>query len=342
MKRRIKNFLLVVLILPMLFASGCNKEKNKPIEEEPVVEEKTTVEAFGYVRAENFKNVVIDIPGRVERIEVKEGQQVAKGDILVILDTRDFDAQIRKKEQELRILELEKQKMEKTIFEDLNKDPEIKKLMGDLQFAEDELGKAQKDLQAKEVLYKQGAISQQEYDVELRNTEGKRKAVEDARLAIEAMKNEKRLAKDQLLIQSEKIRVGKSELTALREKLKRQDFLGNQIVSEIEKGVVYEIGYSQGDILSPEKKLCSILDLNSLVVKAEVAEEFVKDVKLGAPAAIIPLADKSKEYEGKVVGIAGKAVQKGGETLVIVDIAIENNDGFLMPDFNVDVSIHIK
>ncbi|SHJ82873.1 Barrel-sandwich domain of CusB or HlyD membrane-fusion [Geosporobacter subterraneus DSM 17957] len=342
MKRRIRNFLLIVLILPMLFASGCNKAKNKPIEEEPVVEEKTTVEAFGYVRAENYKNVVIDIPGRIERIQVKEGQQVAKGDILVILDTRDFDAQIRKKEQELRILELEKQKVEKTIFEDLNKDPEIKKLMGDLQFAEDELGKAQKDFQAKEVLYKQGAISQQEYDGELRNTEGKRKAVEDARLAIEAMKNEKRLAKDQLLIQSEKIEVGKSELTALREKLKRQDFLGNQIVSEIEKGVVYEIGYSQGDILSPEKKLCSILDLNSLVVKAEVAEEFVKDVKLGAPAAIIPLADKSKEYEGKVVGIAGKAVQKGGETLVIVDIAIENNDGFLMPDFNVDVSIDIK
>lgn len=342
MKRRIKIFLLIVLILPMLFASGCNQAKNKPVEEEPVVEEKTTVEAFGYVRAENYKNVVIDIPCRVERMEVKEGQQVAKGDILVTLDTRDFEAQIRKKEQELRILELEKQKVEKTIFEDVNKDPEIKKLMGDLQFAEAELEKAKKDLQAKDVLYQQGVISQQEYDGELRNTEGKKKAVEDARLAIEAMKNEKRLAKDLLLIQREKIEVGKSELTALREKLKRQDFSGNQIVSEIEKGVVYEIGYSQGDILSPEKKLCSILDLNSLVVKAEVAEEFIKDVKLGAKATIIPLADKSKEYKGKVVGIAGKAVQKGGETLVMVDIAMENNDGFLMPDFNVDVSIDIK
>ena len=342
MKNKTKKFLLIGMILPMLLTVGCNKAENKPIEEDPTVEEKVTVEAFGYVRAEKYRNIVVDIPARVDRIEVKEGQRVTKGDILVYLDTKDFDMQIHKKEQELRILELERQKVEKAIFEDLSKDPAMKKLVGDLRFAEDELGNAQKDFQIKETLYQQGAIPQKDYDGDQRIVEGKKKAVEDAKLAIEGMSNQKKQEKDQLGIENEKIAAIKSEIAVLKEKGSRDYLMGDQIVSDMEMGVVYEIGYSQGDILSPEKKLCSILNLESLVVKAEVSEEFIKDVKIGAVATIIPLADKSKEYKGKVVGIAGKAMQKGGETLVLVDIAIENNDGFLLPDFNVDVSIDIK
>ncbi|AOT70243.1 HlyD family secretion protein [Geosporobacter ferrireducens] len=342
MKNKTKKLLLIGLILPMLLTAGCNRAENKSVEDEDAVEEKNTIEAFGYVRAENPRNIVIDIPAKVERIEVKEGQRVSKGDLLILLDITDFDAEIRKKEQELRVLELEKQKAEKTVFEDLNKDPAMKKLVGDLQFAEDELRKAQIDLQAKETLYQQGAIPQREYDGEQKIYQGKKKAVEDAQLAIEGMEYEKKQEKDQLLIQNEKIMAMKSELVLLKEKVNRDYLMGTQIISDIESGVIYEIGYSQGDILSPEKKLCSILNLESLIVKAEVAEEFIKDVKLEAEATIIPLADKSKEYRGKVAAIAGKAVEKGGETLVLVDIAIENNDGFLLPDFNVDVSIDIK
>lgn len=342
MKNKIRKLLIIEWSLVLLLTAGCNRAEHKPLKEETVLEEKNRVEAFGYVRAESPRNIVIDIPAKVEKIAVREGQRVSKGDLLVRLDTKDFEAEVHRKEQELRILELEKQKAEKAVFEDLNKDPAMKKLAGDLKFTEDELKKALKTIQTKELLYRKGAVSQQEYEEIQRTYEGKKKAVEDIKLAIEGMEQEQRQERDQLLIQNEKIKTMRRELALLKEKVNRNYLKGDQIICDIEAGVICEIGYSQGDILSPEKKLCSILNPENLVVKAEVAEEFIKDVRLGAEVTVIPLADKSKEYRGKVAAIAGKAVQKGGETLVLVDIAIENNDGFLLPDFNVDVFIDIQ
>jgi hypothetical protein len=76
-----------------------------------------------------------------------------------------------------------------------------------------------------------------------------------------------------------------------------------------------------------------------LYVLADVAEEFIKDVKLGKKATIIPVADNSRKYYGKVIRIADMAFEKNGETNVTVEISIDEQDGFLRPNFNVDVEI---
>ena len=78
---------------------------------------------------------------------------------------------------------------------------------------------------------------------------------------------------------------------------------------------------------------------STLIIEADVSEEFIKDVKIGDNAAIISLADPSKEYKGKSTTISNMAVKKNGETIVPVEISIDNNDGFLLPNFNVDVEI---
>lgn len=81
------------------------------------------------------------------------------------------------------------------------------------------------------------------------------------------------------------------------------------------------------------------MNLDTLIVEAEVSEEFIKDVQIGAEAKILPLADSTKEYKGKVLKIADMGIEKNGETVVLVEISIENKDTFLRPNFNVDVEI---
>jgi multidrug resistance efflux pump len=81
------------------------------------------------------------------------------------------------------------------------------------------------------------------------------------------------------------------------------------------------------------------MDLNSVVVEANIAEEFIKDVKLNAPVVISPIADTAKTYKGYVVTISDMAVKQNGETVVPVQIAIDDMDGFLRPNFNVNVDI---
>ena len=70
-----------------------------------------------------------------------------------------------------------------------------------------------------------------------------------------------------------------------------------------------------------------------------MAEEFIKDVRLGANVEIVPVADKARLYKGKVISISKKAIEQNGETIIPVEISIENNDSFLLPNFNVDVKI---
>jgi multidrug resistance efflux pump len=127
----------------------------------------------------------------------------------------------------------------------------------------------------------------------------------------------------------------------MKEKLNKNYISGSNIVCTMDNGIVCELGYKAGDEVSSEKKILGLINMDTLVVKANVAEEFIKDVKLDAKAEIIPVADKSSKYDGKVTNIARKAVVQNGETVIPVEISIDNRDGFLLPNFNVDVKIYM-
>ena len=54
---------------------------------------------------------------------------------------------------------------------------------------------------------------------------------------------------------------------------------------------------------------------------------------------IVPVADSSKAYHGRVVRISNIAHDRNGETIIPVEITIEDYDEFLKPKYNVDVKI---
>ena len=143
-------------------------------------------------------------------------------------------------------------------------------------------------------------------------------------------------------VQAERVSVLEYDLRRMKNKLNQSFLKGNVIVSDYSKAVVYEIscaaGYTVG-VGENQQKLLSIMNLDSLYILADVAEEFIKDVKLGKKATIIPVADNSRKYYGKVIRIADMAIQKSGETNVTVEISIDQPDGFLRPNFNVDVEL---
>ncbi|WP_041275961.1 HlyD family secretion protein [Desulfosporosinus acidiphilus] len=70
----------------------------------------------------------------------------------------------------------------------------------------------------------------------------------------------------------------------------------------------------RGDIKNPQafqnQPLMSIMDFDSRVVETYVAEEFMKNVKLGALTDIFPQADKSEIFKGKITRISKSMIQK--------------------------------
>jgi len=347
-----KRILMIGLIgVLMLSISGCGKETPK-IEGENTakVEPKQVIEAFGMVKSTEVKNITIDFSTVVTKINVVEGQRVKTGDTLLSLDSQNYRTQIRNKDLEIKTLQLELSDLNRDYLAkrsslDESTDPDIRKYINDQKHAEDLLSKALDDLLAREALYKAGALSLSELNEFKKTVNEKEKSVQDASFSEDNTRKEIQQELDRLKtsIDQKSLLVTSKELDlkAMQEKMDKSYINGDDIIADVPIGVVTEIGCVQGDIITNDegKKLLSILNKDSLVIEADVAEEFIKDVRIGAEVIINPQADKIRTYQGKVMSIAEKAVLKNNETIIPVRISIENPDSFLLPEFNVDVKI---
>ncbi|HPW42009.1 MAG TPA: efflux RND transporter periplasmic adaptor subunit [Bacillota bacterium] len=327
-----KKILVALMMGVMLMTAACGKAAaDVSADEAPAPEPEKAIEAFGVVEANSIENISLDIEAEIAGINVKEGQQVKKGDILLSIDMKAYQEKIKSRQHELEIIRLEAKKLDNA-----GSNPDMEKLENDLKYANEQLEKASKELEAQLKLYESGAISKYEYDGYAKAAEAKRKNAEDIKYQLDGLMHINGLG---LAIQNEKAAAAESEIRQMKSKINRSFISGNNIICTVENGIVYDIGYKAGDKINPEKKLLSLMDMDTIVVKADVAEEFIKDVKPGAGVEIIPAADKSRQYHGKIAAIAKKAVEKNGETVIPVEISIDDKDSFLLPNFNVDVRI---
>lgn len=159
-----------------------------------------------------------------------------------------------------------------------------------------------------------------------------------------AIDADKELRKDmqssnQKSAQDMKIQGEQAELDVLKGKVNKSYINNGNIVSDMDNAVVSDISYRQGDIVSAQQKLMTLQDLNSLVIVAEVDEEFIKDIKEGSLVNIIPKYDSSSKIAGNVSRIYGEASKQNGDTFIKVEITMDKNDGKLLPNYSVDVEI---
>ena len=327
-----KSILVLLMIGILVMSAACSKPaEDAAAEVTPTPVPEKSVEAFGIVEANEIENISLDIGAEVESVNVKEGQQVKKGDVLLSLNIKEYMESIKSKQHELSVIRLEAQKLDKE-----STNPDIEKLNNDLVFANEQLQKAVQELETRKKLYESGALSQAEYDTFVKAVADKEKTMADIRFGIDSTVRSNDL---ELAIHKEKAAAMESEIKQMKNKINTSNILGNNIVCDIENGIIYELGYKSGDMVDSDAKILSVLNLDTLVVKADVAEEFIKDVRLGANVEIVPVADKARLYKGKVISISKKAIEQNGETIIPVEISIENNDSFLLPNFNVDVKI---
>ena len=269
-------------------------------------------------------------------------------------------------EQDLRRLREEHARLSRGLRE--GTDPELLRLSGDLDSAVEQHERALQELKDREFLRRDGAISQSallEFREEVRARE---KAVQDARLALESWRQggerdlrlretgvqQKGAEVENLRLQleatrtegvslyeaqKEKVDYLRAELEHLERRLRPGFLLEDRVVSELANAVVADLACQPGDLVDPEKWILGLQNLDTLVVEADVPEDFIRDIRPGAPARIVPVADPDRSYAGRVVFISGTAADRGGQTVVPVQVLIEAPDGFLKPSFNVDVTI---
>ncbi len=346
-----KVLITVCLLTAILFTAGCGKKDAKDAiaqqeQEQSKAPAQQTVQAFGVVKTKQVKGIMLDLPASIAKLHVQEGQRVKKGDVLITLSLKEIEEQIKEKEDSLKIAELELQKLLEDIGDNnknIDYEPEIIQANNNLVKVQIEYEKLEKDLKNKEVMLKEGAISQNEYDDSRVVLEQKQKELENDKIRLEALKNNQRTSNNKdaldIKIKEQNIASLKSQLQTLKDKIAESGIKGNEIICDIPNGVIEKINNAAGDRLNAEKQIMSILDLDTLIVQANVAEDFIKDIKVGSKAIVNPLANPGKEYEGTISRISNMAVQENGETVVPVEITLTKVDDFLLPNFNMNIKV---
>lgn len=345
-------FVVVAILIGVLSRSKSSLKSTgattDAVTTEPVATpERPSIEAFGLVKPTEVMNINIDFPARVRRLYVQEGEKVTLGQPLLALEVEEYRTEIRATEYELQLARHELKQIESEIARLSTKITEKEKQLVqesayELSQIKSDLRKAQQDLATKKALLKVNAIPAEE-------VASLEKTVVDLSRSYAHIRTEKEtelkdlkaeLTLNGLGIQKERVKLLEAKLEMLRKKLDQSFIRNDELISNLANGVVSAIGYAEGDLITAERKIFSIINLDSLIVKANLAEEFIKDVHPGTEAIITPVADYSRTYPGKVIRRSDLAITENGETVVPIEISIENRDDFLLPNFNVDVIIY--
>ncbi|MGM0379352.1 MAG: HlyD family secretion protein [Bacillota bacterium] len=332
-----KIVITVLVIIISIFAIACSKEEknNKPkevnekIEKEKEEEKIKDVLAYGVIDYTKKQSISVDFNARIDKIHVKEGERIKKGDPLVEFDISELQNNIESKKMEI----------EETKLELSNNNFDDDRLRLDIETEKINLKKLKDDLVDKANLYNKGAISKDELTKLKNELLIKENNLEKLKLNLKTSLENEKERKQRL---NNKLKRLRSELKTLNEKYSKANFTnGNQIVSNIDNGVVVEVNSSEGSYVNRENKVLTIVDLDSRIVKADIAQEFISKIKKGQSATITSQAVPNKEYEGEIVRISGVSTKKSGETIVPIEIKVKNIDDKLFLNFDVDVKIKL-
>lgn len=256
---------------------------------------KKYVEDIGTVRCKDLKTVCIEGSGLIQSISADVGQQVKKGDILLIMEKRRLEIQLASEDE--RIKEIEANFMGSG----------IKNYAGDVERARIALDKARGayelalyDYNNAKVLVEAEAISRQEFkqkEAELKNAGALLDAAEVDLEQIEINTPESAGAAYQARL--EQAALSRESISHSLEK--------QEVVSPID-GVVLEKKVEVNTVGVPGTVAFVIGDVGSIEVEAYILAEDAVNVNLGDEVEIAERSGNKQVIEGRVVKIAPGAV----------------------------------
>ena len=110
-------------------------------------------------------------------------------------------------------------------------------------------------------------------------------------------------------------------------------------------GKVTEIPVDENSLVVDNTIMVKIANLNNLIVNANIEEYDAPQIKLGQTVTMTSDGLEGKTYTGKVTKISTSAsdasTNSGTETVVPIEISVDNPDGVLKPGFNLDLEIMV-
>jgi len=325
----------VPLLAAILFVAGCGKKADTKAanvdEAEPAVpvtaervlkgaiDRVVTADAVLYPVSQS--NVTAKIAAPVKRFLVNRGDHVKAGQVLAELEAADMAAALQESKHQV-----EQAQAAYDLLKGATAQDDAGKAESDVQSAQQAYDAAKKVYDSRAELQKQGALAQ--------------RTVDDSRLAMVQAQTQLDVAKRHLTTlsqvgQRESLRSAEAAVNAAKA---HYDNLAVQLsyatIKSPISGVVADRPVSPGELAQPGAPLISVVDIATLIARANVPVKDAVAIKPGVPARI---AGPDGDLPGKVT-IVSPAVDPS-TTTVEVWVTLANPGEKLKPGGTVRVSI---
>jgi len=315
----------------LIAASGCSKKEEQ--EAEPVVPVELTavrqdsirriVSADAVLYPHDQASVMPKIAAPVRKFFVNRGDHVKQGQLLAELENRDLTAAVAASKGQVEQAEANYRSTSGAAIPE-----QVSKAEADVQAAKQTLDAAQKLVDSRQQLFKEGALARKQVDEALVSYAQARSAFDTAQ---EHLRGLRAVAKD------EQIKGAAAQVDAARGQYQAAQ---TQVVySEIRSpitGVITDRPLYAGEMANPGSPLLTVMDVSRVVARANIPQNLAGSLKVGQPATITP-ADGSGEVPGKVI-VVSPAVDPNSTTLQVW-VQAENPGERLKPGAAVRVAI---
>ncbi|MFZ5834061.1 MAG: HlyD family secretion protein [Pseudomonadota bacterium] len=324
-----------------------------------------------YVQDSRLSATMVSVSSRVAgwitSFPAKEGATVLKGDLLVEIDPREAGLMLTEIDAGLSAARAERAALV------LNRDQVDQRTKSQFDMAQAMLAEAQaransaaSDLQLAradfkriDTLYTDKVISRQRWETERNRATRSEQEYERAQAAVEAARASSASAQSarmELEVLRERLNILDAQVMRLTAQRERQALdISDRAVKSPISGVVDETFANPGEYVRPGQRLLMVHDQNNIWVNANIKENEIRHVKIGAHATVSVDAYPGEKFDGKVVRIGNAATSQfallpnpnpsGNFTKIAqrleVRIDVAQRDYLLKPGMMVEVAIDI-
>jgi HlyD family secretion protein len=308
-KRR-KTLLYVLLgVLALLIALAVFKARQKPKGEEVQVETvqkrtiRETVSASGKVFPETEVKISSDVSGEIVELFVQEGDSVVAGQVLAKIRPDEYQSAVERGQAAVNSARSQRDISKSNVQAS---QAQIEQFKADINRISATLEQARKAHQRNEKLYKDGVISEAEFETSLSNLRSQESSLAAAQASLKSAESNLSNAKENINVADYGITSAQASLKELRTSLQKT------VVTAPVSGIISKLNVEKGErvvgtLQMTGTEMMRIANLQSMEVQVEVSENDILKVSLGDEAEVEVDAYLGRKFKGKVSEIANSA-----------------------------------
>lgn len=308
-KRRKTLLYVLIGVLGLLIVAAVWKARQKPKGEEVNVEKvqkrtiRETVSASGKVFPETEVKISSDVSGEIVELYVEEGDSVVAGQVMAKIRPDEYQSAVERGQAAVNSARSQRDisKSNVTVSQ-----AQIEQLKADVARFNATLDQARKAHQRNDKLFKEGVISEAEFETSLSSLRSQESSLTAAQAALRSSESSLSNAKENVNVSGYGITSAQASLNELRTSLQKT------VVTAPVSGIISKLNIEKGErvvgtLQMTGTEMMRIANLQSMEVQVEVSENDILKVSLGDEADVEVDAYLGRKFKGKVSEIANSA-----------------------------------